>query len=153
MSSQPEPRTAMASTKADLRELKSNSRATVAELQDFLRQLKGKSPQEMLGMVAASQLFRSLIISTLLVAGTIFALTAIPYFMAPEEEQKPVAATPEPAAEPEDKPEPEPADPIPAEPVPEPNPLESLGVGEELPAPPNKNPLEDQGDDFLKDLE
>ena len=39
--------------------LRNNSRATVEELQAFLRELKGKSPQEMLGVVAGSQLFRA----------------------------------------------------------------------------------------------
>lgn len=150
MSSKSEQRTALASTKADLRELKSNSSATVAELRQFLSELKGRSPQEMLGMVAASQLFRALILSTLLVAGAILALTAIPYFLAPEEEPAaaPVATNPEPAPAPEPAPEP-----APAEPVPEPDLLDNLGVGEELPAPPNKNPLEDSGEDFLEDLE
>ena len=52
-------RESMASTKADLRELKTNSSATVQELQEFLSQLRGKSPQEMLGVVASSQLFRA----------------------------------------------------------------------------------------------
>ena len=60
-------RVAMASTKADLRELKTNTSATVQELQQFLRELRGKSPQEMLGVVASSQLFRSTIISVILV--------------------------------------------------------------------------------------
>ena len=60
----------MASTKADLRELKTNSNATVQELQEFLRQLRGKSPQEMLGVVASSQLFRATILSIILVTGT-----------------------------------------------------------------------------------
>ena len=35
-------RSALASTKADLRQLKTNSRATVQELQAFLRELKGR---------------------------------------------------------------------------------------------------------------
>ena len=34
-----------------------------------------------------------------------------------------------------------------------PDPLSTLGVGEELTAPPDQNPLESKGDDFLKDLE
>jgi hypothetical protein len=58
-----------ASTKADLRELRQNSHATVQEIQSFLRELKGKGPQEMLGVVAASNLFRSLVISTTIVMG------------------------------------------------------------------------------------
>ena len=75
----------MASTKADLRELKTNSSATVEELKLFLRELKGKSPQEMLGIVASSQLIRATILSVVLVIVAIFALTAIPYFLGDKE--------------------------------------------------------------------
>jgi hypothetical protein len=149
MKSKPtETRTAMASSKADLRELRDNSRATVGEIQAFLRELKGKSPQEMLGVVAQSGLFRSLVFSTALVAGGILLFTAIPYFMGGDEKPTPVAEKPAPAEASVETPQPaEPA----AEPAPDP--LSKLGVGEELSAPPNTNPLENKGDDFLKDLE
>jgi len=137
-------RGALASTAADLRELKGNSRATVQELQAFLRELKGKSPQEMLGVVAASQLARSLVLSSAIVGGVILLFTAIPYFLGDDEKAAPATtatAPPPPAAEPapvEEK---------------KPDPLSTLGVGEELTAPPDENPLENKGDDFLKDLE
>lgn len=151
MKSEPtETRTAMASTKADLRELRDNSRATVGEIQAFLRELKGKSPQEMLGVVAASNLFRSIVLSTAIVAGSILLFTAIPYFMQGEEKPAPVTEKPSPPSAAENSPE----GPAPAPAVePAPDPLSALGVGEELSAPPNINPLEDKGDDFLKDLE
>jgi hypothetical protein len=142
-------RSALASTTADLRELKGNSRATVQELQAFLRELKGKSPQEMLGVVAASQLARSLVLSSALVGGGILLFTAIPYFLGDDAKEIPAAAA-----------EPAPA-PVAAPPVVAENPaveakadpLSTLGVGEELTAPPDQNPLENKGDDFLKDLE
>ena len=139
-------RTAFASTTADLREMKTNSHATVQELQAFLRELKGRSPQEMLGVVAASQLARSLGLATALVTGSILLFTAIPYFFPGKETQPPLAiTTPE---------TPGPAPTVPAAPAaPKADPLAPLGVGEQLTAPPNKNPLENKGDDFLKDLE
>jgi hypothetical protein len=149
MKSKPtETRTAMASSKADLRELRDNSRATVQEIQAFLRELKGKSPQEMLGVVAQSGLFRSLMLSSGIVVGGILLFTAIPYFMSGDEKPAPTAEKTAPVVAPVESPKP-------AEPVPETatDPLSKLGVGEELPAPPDKNPLEDKGDDFLKDLE
>ncbi len=143
-------RTSMASTQADLRELKANSNATVSELKEFLSQLRGKGPQEMLGVVASSQLFRATILSIILVTGTISALTAIPYFFGekpvPDPEPVTEAATPAPTPVP---PVPEPNITDPEKPV---N-LAPLGVNEQLPAPPNSNPLEDKGEDFLKDLE
>lgn len=143
-------RTALASTKADLRELRSNSQATVQQIQAFLRELKGKSPQEMLGAVASSSLVRSLFISSAVVAAAILVFTAIPYFTADEKPAKPVVEN----APEKDNPAPEaaPETPVPEAP-PEPDPLSKLGVGEELSAPPGTNPLEDKGDDLLKDLE
>ena len=94
----------MASAKADLRELKANSSATVQELQLFLRELKGKSPPEMLGVVASSQLIRAIVLSVILVIVAIFALTAIPYFFGNKESpgpEQPIVTNPvTPAAEP-----------------------------------------------------
>ena len=143
-------RAAMASTKADLRELKANSSATVSELKDFLRQLRGKGPQEMLGVVASSQLFRATILSAILVTAALFAFTAIPYFFGddPAPAPEPVVNLTPPASTPV-PPVPEPKLSDPAKPV---N-LAPLGINEELTAPPNSNPLEDKGEDFLKDLE
>ena len=154
-SDSPQPkRTALTSTKADLRELRQNSQATVKEIQQFLRELKGKSPQEMLGVVASSNLFKSLILATLLVAGGLLLFTAIPYYMA--EEEAPVAeSTPQPAAQPT---APTPAE-ANTEPTPEPTTeptaeaSDTLGIGEELTAPPEVNPLDTSNDDFLKELE
>ncbi len=144
-------RTSIASTKADLRELRANSGATVLELREFLKELKGRPPQEMLGIVASSQLFRALILSTTLVAVTIFALTAVPYFL----DDAPTPATEETTvATPAATPPALPADPTPAtdKPTPDQTPA-TLGIDEKITAPPNSNPLEDKKEDFLKDLE
>lgn len=138
----------MASTQADFRELRANSGATVQELQEFLRELRGKSPQEMLGIVASSQLIRATIISLILVTGTLFALTAIPYFFG--NSPSPAAAVASPTL-PSPPPDPEPASP--PEVTPPTDPIAPLGVNEKLPAPANANPLEDSNEDFLKDLE
>ena len=144
-------RTSLASTRADFRELRTNSGATVQELRDFLKELKGRSPQEMLGVVSSSQLFRATLLSCLLVALTILALTAGPYFLGDEKANgKTAAAAPAPVTTP--------AEPTPA-PAPEPQtqPADkapgTLGINEQLTAPPNSNPLEEEKDDFLKDLE
>jgi hypothetical protein len=143
-------RGALASTKADLRELSGNSRATVQELQAFIRELKGKSPHEMLGVVATSYLVRALGISTAIIIGGILVFTAIPYFFDSPKTPVEVATTtpppPVPAAVPE-TPKPD------LKPATKPDPLAPIGVGEELSAPPNKNPLENKSDNFLKDLE
>lgn len=144
-------RTSMASTKADLRELKENSNATVRELQEFLRQLKGKSPQEMLGVVASSQLIRATILSVILVTTALFALTAIPYFLGDKAAKTADTTSVEPAPAP---PEPTPPAPGPEAPSTDPpDPIAPLGVNDKIIAPSNTNPLEDKGEDFLKDLE
>ncbi|BCX49275.1 hypothetical protein HAHE_31830 [Haloferula helveola] len=148
----PEPReTAMASTKGDLRRLKQNSSATVAELKAFLAELKGKSPQEMLGIVASSQLFRAITTSTVVVFIGIIAFTAIPYAMGEKEE--PVVEEETTTVEP--KKEPAPAEPAPAEPAPPPAEadLSKLGVDETKEAPADKNPLETDNDNFLDGLD
>ena len=150
-------RSAMVSTKADLRQMKENSRATVDELQAFLRELKGKSPQEMLGLVAASHLIRSCMFATGLVVVGIALGTVLPYAFGEKEvpaEPKTLAAganegppTPPPGAAPAVEPAPE------AVTKSVDDPLSTLGVGEEKTAPPDENPLENKKDDFLKDLE
>lgn len=145
----------MASAKGDLRQLKHNSSATVAELKEFLAQLQGKSPQEMLGVVAASQLFRAIGLSCVIVFVAIVVFTAVPYALgggAKEEaaEQADAATPANPASPAPATPEPAPAgDP----PTPSKADLSKLGVDEEKEAPPNVNPLEDKEDDFLDGLE
>lgn len=143
-------RTSMASTRADFRELKANSNATVQELQEFLRELRGKSPQEMLGVVASSQLFRATILSVILVTAALFALTAIPYFLG-DKPDEPTSIQAE-AVTKILAPTPQPAETKPAE-TEKPAAIAPLGINEKLPAPANSNPLEDKGEDFLKDLE
>ena len=143
-------RGALASTKADLRELSGNSRATVQELQAFIRELKGKSPHEMLGVVATSYLVRALGISSAIIIGGILIFTAIPYFFdSPKTPAEVTIATPPPPA-----PAVVPETPKPdLKPATKPDSLAPIGVGEELSAPTNKNPLENKSDNFLKDLE
>ena len=54
--------TPMASPKEDLKRISKNSEAVVGELREFLSTLKGKSPKEMMGSVADSSLFMSLLL-------------------------------------------------------------------------------------------
>ena len=146
MSAEPNP--PLASTRAELRNLRNNSQATVAELKAFLRELKGRSPQEMLGMVASNQLFRATIHALVLIAVLLLVFTAIPYFT--REAPTPVVAPTATPATPLEAPAETPVEPaIPAES----DPLESLGIGEEKQAPPNLNPLESDTRSFLDELE
>ena len=142
-------REALASPKADLRQLRTNTHATVAELKAFLREMKGKSPPEMLGIVAASQLIRSLALASLVVALAIVVFTVVPYFLADGSGGPATAA--EASSPPPASPSPGPA--VEPSPTSGPDPIETLGVGEERGAPANVNPLEDQRDNFLEGLD
>jgi hypothetical protein len=144
------PNQPLASTRAELRNLRNNSQATVEELKAFLSELKGRSPQEMLGMVAGNQLFRATVHALILIGALIVIFTVIPYFTReePAETTTEVAEATSPAA-PETAPEPPVEDPIPAEP----DVIKELGIGEEKQAPPDVNPLDGSTGSFLDELE
>lgn len=150
----------LVSTKRELRNLGANSQATAAELKAFLAELKGRSPQEMLGIVAASQLFRSLVLSSIAVLVLILVFTIIPYLMGDQGTGKmrnSDIAQPGPTQM---------AQPAPTDTNPErgetmdntlqgenqPD-LSPLGVNEEKTAPPNENPLDSDNDNFLDGLD
>ena len=144
----------------DLARLKTDGRATVAELREFVHNLRGRPPGEVLGLVTESGLIRATITATI---GTVILLaifTAGPYawskaFPTPVKS----AATASGAAEvsPGDKrstqepddsqrsPQDEEADRGNAV-------LNKLGESETRTSDPRKNPLEELGDDLLKDI-
>ena len=143
----------LASTRSELRNLRNNSQASVAELKAFLAEMKGRSPQEMLGMVAGTQLVRATVQSLILIGVILLVFTVIPFL------NRDAEAAPEPASV-----EAPATEPLPAEPaeVPEPavmeeptgrDALETLGVGEEIEAPPNVNPLDGDTGNFLEELD
>ena len=142
----------MASLPSDLKNLKGNSSATVDELRDFMKQMRGKSPAEMLGAIAQSTLVRSLIVSTVSIVALLFTLTAASYFFddntGPKSgakkvvNEKPVEKEKETTTKPSDGPPP----------VSAVNPPEVLGVGGERTGKPTEvNPFENN-DDSLGNL-
>ena len=150
----------LVSTKRELRNLGANTQATAAELKAFLAELKGRSPQEMLGIVAASQLFRALILSSILVFALIVVFTVIPYFMGDDKTASTVveseASQPDPVQPTPTQPKPEdppPADTSQPDSTPAQPDISPLGVNEEKTAPPNVNPLESDNDNFLDGLD
>ena len=149
----------MASIKSDARKLRKNAGATADELREFLAEMRGKSPREMLGAVASSKLGKSLVQATAGVAAFIALFTIVPFiwgaiFDKDEPVSPPVAeapATPDPGSggtpattpkEPSLDPD---ADPDKS--------LDALGIGGSKEASLDSNPLEDSADDLLKDLE
>lgn len=163
----------LSSVRQDMRNLSENSGATLAELETFLGQLRGKSPAEMLGVVAQSRLVGSTLLATLLVAGGIALFTVLPFVLnkVKPEVKTPVAsatapapeATPSGAGEPSNsgaktvaastddttgKPAAKPEDPPPADDL-----LDTLGIGETKTAPLSVNPLDGGNDDLFNELE
>lgn len=150
--SSPHPTVSIAS---DLKKIRRNTAATSQEIREFLAQMRGKSPQEMLGMLASSSLVKCTLQAGIgwLVVMVIFTLGPWLWSMinpptpkvapAPAATAAPAAAT---AAAPT------PAEPKAAEPTPPAKVTEKLGIGETKEAPANQNPLEKASDDLLKDL-
>jgi len=64
----------------ELRRLKANSSATYDELSEFVSQMHGKSPQEVLGLVAQSGLAKGIFLSTVICAVLVVAFTVGPYY-------------------------------------------------------------------------
>jgi len=151
----------------DLRKLKANASASLGELREFLAETRGRSPQEVLGMVAGSALVRCI---GWAVVGTVILLivgTLGPYLIwgppkaraakprpaaaapavakaqpaAPAQAAAPAAASP--AAGAADQPSPEDAKKA----------MKVMGLGETKTADPKTNPMDKKLDNLLDKLE
>ena len=86
-----DPKAATPGLAGDLRRLKSDGGASAAELREFLTQLKGRSPEEVMGAVAQSNLIRSICIAMVGCVVLMAVFTIIPYLM----RENSVAAAPD----------------------------------------------------------
>lgn len=86
-------------TKAGVKRLSADAALTTAELRDFVRSLKGRSPQEVMGIVSSSALAQAVIGSTIGSVVLIGVLTIGPYVWYGPPKAK--VAKPTAAAEPE----------------------------------------------------
>ena len=85
----------------DVKRLRSDGTASVEELRAFLGELKGRSPQEMLGIMAESGLVRGMVSATIATVALLFVFTIGPWAygeLAGEPEQVKTATRPAPAA-------------------------------------------------------
>ena len=88
----------------DFRNLKEHGGASLTELKEFLSSLRGRSPQEVIGIVKTSLLIQSLVIATAATLAFLFVFTVAPYMIwGPQVAQKPkkpqpIVAQPTPAA-------------------------------------------------------
>lgn len=88
--------------KGDVERLKSNSTATADELRAFVAGLKGRSPQEVLGIVSETGLFKGVAQATIGCVVLIAALTVLPWALAEEQPEKPPETAATAAAEEEE---------------------------------------------------
>jgi hypothetical protein len=152
----------------DIERLRSDSAATVAEIREFIDQMHGKSPQEVIGIVAKSGLTRSIILATFLFGVLLVVFTIIPYFLNQRDGGTAEAAASqsdtakEPAAKPdESKPEEQPAEAVTttakdknvSDDLDPDRAIDAMGIGETRTADPNKNPREDELDKLLDGIE
>lgn len=151
----------------DLRRLKANASLSLGELREFLAQTRGRSPQEVLGLVAGSALMRCIgwaLVGTviLLIVGTIgpyliwgppraaavkprvaAAAPAAPQAKAEPPAESPKQAAASPTVQATDQPSPEDAKKA----------VKVMGLGETKTADPKTNPLDKKLDNLLDKLE
>jgi hypothetical protein len=155
----------------DVRRLKADGADAAAELREFVHQLRGKPPQEVLGLVAQSGLIRATALATVGTMVLVAILTVVPYAMAKAFPEKPKSAPAAAAAEAASDAQPAvdgqtattpppgagqagtpaaPGAPITAEQGEDL--LDALGEGETRESDPTVNPLEESADDLLDEL-
>lgn len=156
-----------------LAQTKANLTLTAAELNQFLQQMRDKSPREVLGVVSQSGLTRAVFQATIGCIVMMFVFTVGPYLWSktfPAPEKKPAAkAADQPAATADSK-KPETPAAAPAttpsaapdkgttasktdKPTVSKEALDKLGLNETKTGSPKVNPLEKSADDLLKDLD
>ncbi len=146
----------------DMRRLKSDSSAAAGELREFIGRMRGKSTQEVLGVIAQSGLVRCICASAVVFVALIAVFTVVPYLLKSDEAAaaKPASSTSQPAAvaEPDEPAATQAAateSPAPPAGNPQATPPDAaaaaaaLGLDETKQAPPDKNPLEKDLDNLL----
>lgn len=150
--------------RGDLRRLRTEGAASAAELREFLGTMRGRSPQEVLGIVTSSGLTRATALATFLVVGLMAVFTVVPYALGRGEaapatpasgvaaQASPTSSAGAPAASPAATGAGVPADLAAGQPDLE-KAAEALGIGETKQAPPDKNPLDGSLDTLLDGLD
>ena len=141
----------------DLRSVRDNGTASLHELREFITQLKGRRPQEVMGIVTGNGLVQGVMISTASFVVLLLLFTAIPFFMPGKEPVADKATAPAAKAEATqstgqtqaDNKEQEQAG---AKTAGE-NVSNALGIGETKASSLEENPLENKLDNLLDDVE
>lgn len=148
----------------DLHRTRASTAATAEEMREFIREFKGKSPQQVLGLVAQSGLFQGVVVSTIATVVLMAIGTFVPYVWSKNNPPKQQAAAPAAAKAPAAQSAATSA-PAAATATEAPNAaktktaatadtkvLKALGMDETKSSDPKRNPLENSADDLLKDL-
>jgi preprotein translocase subunit SecG len=149
-------------TGGGMRRVLADGSESVTELREFMGQMRGRSPQEVLGAVANSGLVRSTLVAALGFIIVLFGLSvAVHYWKGPQEKDKTAAtpaATPD-KKQPDSSPKQSPAESATQAAAANPGAdstqqsgdqtLDNLGIGETKQTDPKKNPLEDSLDNLL----
>ena len=156
------PRGPMSSPMRDIRNMRRNISATAGEVREFMGKLRGKSPREVLGIIASSSLIRSMVTAAIAVGILLVTFTIIPYGWSKITGSETEETT---STESENEGEPEgggaqasnggdenPEQPGSGTDDPPPSAPEVLGVGEEKKAPTNINPLDGSADGLFDDV-
>jgi len=138
--------------------LQHDTAATAAELREFLGQMRGKSPQEVMGTIAGNSLIRSTLLATALILSSLLLGSTVTYFVTPEK-TKTVKAKADSAGQAKAEAKSvDGKDSVKSDASADASEqtitsgdktLDTLGVGETKIAAPDKNPLEDKFDDLL----
>jgi predicted lipid-binding transport protein (Tim44 family) len=145
--------------------LRSHTGATAAELREFVRHLRGRSPQEVIGVLAQSDLIRATVLAAGCTLVLLLGFTIAPALLAKPKAPVAAATAAPPAdaapAKPDGSTKPGAAAAAPAAAADAPaNPGKpskddiagKLGIGDAKPTNSKKNPLELQADDLFKDV-
>jgi hypothetical protein len=74
--------------RSDVQRVKEQGTASVAELREFVSRMHGKSPQEMLGVVAQSRLAVSIIVSAIGCVVLLFSISLFAYYFGDSKDDK-----------------------------------------------------------------
>ena len=143
---------------ADIRSVKHNGAASITELREFMRSLKGRKPQEAMEIASSNGLIRGLVISTIGFLVVLFVFTLIPFFLDEDEvvTQQGITPTSENASTQGSNSSAGTEDQTGASQTPTAQGeelLDKLQIGETKTADPDANPLDSQFNDLLDGIE
>jgi hypothetical protein len=138
---------------ADIRSVKHNGAASITELREFMRSLKGRKPQEAMEIASNNGLIRGLMISTIGFLMVLFVFTVIPFYLHEDEVVTQQGITPTSQSAGDTQESKSAADSAQTPTAQGEELLDKLQIGETKTADPEANPLDSQFNDLLDGIE